>query len=229
MRYKTLNNSEMGGLRAAVLGANDGIVSIAGLVIGVAGAGQSKLAILTAGLAGIVAGAMSMAAGEYVSVCTQRDSEKSMLSHEKQELLDHPKQEFQDLVKAYEADGLSKSEATDVAKEMSKGNVFKVHADIDLHIDPKHLTNPWSSVFASAGSFVLGAIIPLIAVMIPIDGFDVPITFGAVIFALIITGTLSAKASGAKVSKSVLRVVLGGVIAMTITFVIGNIFHIAGV
>lgn len=221
--------TEKNGLRAAVLGANDGIVSIAGLVIGVAGAGASKVAILTAGLAGIVAGAMSMAAGEYVSVSTERDSEKSMLDHEAQELRDHPTEELQDLEKAYEAEGLSRAKALHVAKEMSAGDIFKVHAEVDLHIDPKHLTSPWSSVFASAGSFVVGAIIPLSAVMIPTGGYDVPVTFAAVILALTITGALSAKASGAKVSKSILRVVAGGAIAMIVTYVIGNVFHIAGV
>lgn len=220
---------EKNGLRAAVLGANDGIVSIAGLVIGVAGAQQSKLAIITAGLAGIVAGAMSIAAGEYVSVCTERDSEQAMLDHEKEELRDHPVEELHDLEKAYEADGLSKAKALHVAKEMTAGDAFRVHADIDLHIDPKHLTNPWSSVFASAGAFVLGAIIPLVAVMLPTGGYDVLVTFGAVIVALIITGALSAKASGAKIGRSILRVVAGGAIAMLVTYAIGNVFHIAGV
>jgi len=215
-------------LRAAVLGSNDGIISIAGLVIGVAGATQSKTAVLTAGLAGIVAGALSMAAGEYVSVSTQRDTENALLAKERQDLVDHPQEELDDLVSAYEADGLEPKIAKIVAVELTKVNAFATHADVDLHIDPKNLTNPWSSVFASAGSFVAGALIPLVVIMLPVEAYTVPVTFVAVIVALTITGFLSSKISGANIYKSTLRVVAGGAIAMIVTYVIGNIFKVIG-
>ncbi len=216
-------------LRAAVLGSNDGIISIAGLVIGVAGATQSKTAILTAGLAGIVAGALSMAVGEYVSVSTQRDTENALLAKEKRDLVEYPQEELADLVSAYESDGLEPKIAKAVAVELTKVNAFAVHADVDLHIDPKNLTNPWSAVLASAGSFVVGAIIPLIIIMLPVGEYTVVVTFVSVILALTLTGILSSRISGANVFKSTLRIVLGGAIAMTVTYVIGNLFKIIGV
>ena len=216
-------------LRAAVLGANDGIVSIAGLVIGVAEATQSKTAILTAGLAGIIAGAMSMAVGEYISVSTQRDTEESMLNKERKDLRNHPKEELEDLARIYRSEGLSTETANLVARELSEKNALEAHADVDLHIDMKNLTNPWSSMLASAGSFVLGAIIPLVAIMLPVGNLTTPVTFGAVIVALFIAGIISSKASGANIAKSTLRVVIGGAIAMTVTYLIGNLFKIAGV
>ncbi|MEI7689589.1 MAG: VIT family protein [Candidatus Saccharibacteria bacterium] len=216
-------------LRAAVLGANDGIVSIAGLVIGVAEATQSKTAILTAGLAGIIAGAMSMAVGEYVSVSTQRDTEESMLNKERKDLLDHPQEELEDLANIYKSEGLSTETAKTVARELSEKDALGAHADVDLHIDMKNLTNPWSSMLASAGSFVLGSLIPLIAIMLPVGDLTTPVTFGAVIVALLIAGIISARASGANIFKSTLRVVIGGIIAMVVTYVIGNLFKVAGV
>jgi VIT1/CCC1 family predicted Fe2+/Mn2+ transporter len=222
-------NEQSNWLRAAVLGANDGIISIAGLVIGVAEATQSKTAILTAGLAGIVAGALSLSAGEYVSVRTQRDTEDALLAKEKRDLIEYPKEELADLVSAYEADGLEPKIAKTVASELTKVNAFTVHADVDLHLDPKHLTSPWSSVFASAGAFVVGALIPLIFIMLPAKAYSVPVTFISVIIALSITGVLSAKFTGANVIKSTFRVVLGGVVAMVITYAIGNLFKIVGV
>ena len=216
-------------LRAAVLGSNDGIISIAGLVIGVAGATQSKTAILTAGLAGIVAGALSMAVGEYVSVSTQRDTENALLAKEKRDLVEHPQEELDDLVSAYESDGLEPKIAKAVAVELTKVNAFTVHADVDLHIDPKNLTNPWSAVLASAGSFTVGALIPLVIIMLPVDGYTIPVTFVSVILALTLTGILSARISGASVYRSTLRVVLGGAIAMLVTYVIGNLFKVIGI
>ncbi|MEI6228751.1 MAG: VIT family protein [Candidatus Saccharibacteria bacterium] len=222
-------NKQENRLRAAVLGANDGIVSIAGLVIGVAEATQSKTAILTAGLAGIIAGAMSMAVGEYVSVSTQRDTEEAMLNKERKDLRNHPQEELEDLANIYQSEGLSRKTAENVARELSVKHALEAHADVDLHIDIKNLTNPWSSMLASAGSFVLGSVIPLAAIMLPVGNLTTPVTFGAVIVALIVAGILSAKASGANIRRSTLRVVAGGIIAMVVTYVIGNIFKVAGV
>jgi len=228
--HKTKKSSvEMNSLQAAVLGANDGIVSVAGLVVGVAGNGQSRLAILITGIAGIVAGAMSMAVGEYGSVCAERDLQKAILDKEKQALISHPKKEFDDLVRVYEDDGLTKNEAVGVAKELSAADALKVHADVDYQINPKKLVNPWTSAAAAALAFILGAVIPVLAVIVPVKcNAAIPI-FVAVVLALTLTGALSAKISGAKTIRSIARVVAGGVIAMLVTYIVGNFFHTAGV
>ena len=216
-------------LRAAVLGANDGIVSTAGLVVGVAGATNSKLIILTAGLAGIVAGALSMAAGEYISVSTQRDIEKSLLAKERHELKHNPDEELAELATMYEAKGLGKETALLVAKELTKKDAFAAHADIELNIDPNNLTNPWHAAYASAASFLAGALIPVAVIMLPLGGLTVPVTFASVIVALFITGVMSAKAGGSDVKRSVIRVVIGGALAMIVTYGIGRLFNVAGV
>ena len=216
-------------LRAAVLGANDGIVSTAGLVVGVAGATDSKLIILTAGLAGIVAGALSMAAGEYVSVSTQRDIEKALLKKERQELIDDPEGELAELATLYEAKGLKRATALLVADELTQKGAFAAHVDIELRIDPDNLTNPWHAAYASAASFLVGALIPVAVIMLPLGNLTVPITFASVILSLVLTGYLSAKAGGANVKSSVWRVVIGGAIAMIVTYAIGRLFNISGV
>ena len=210
------------------MGANDGIVSIAGLVVGVAGATSSKLIILTAGLAGIVAGALSMAAGEYVSVSTQRDIEKALLDKERQELIDQPVEELRELELLYEAKGLVPATAKLVAAELTAKDAFAAHVDIELHIDPDNLTNPWHAAYASSASFLVGALIPLGVIMLPLGSLNLAITFLAVVAALLVTGYLSAKAGGANIKASVIRVVAGGVLAMTVTYAIGRLFHISG-
>lgn len=227
------HNKSMAGrsnwLRAAVLGANDGIVSVAGLVVGVAGATDSKIIILTAGLAGIAAGALSMAAGEYISVSTQRDIEKALLQKERDELRDYPEQELEELTQLYERKGLSQQTAIIVAKELTANDAFAAHVDVELRLDPDDLTNPWYAAFASALSFLVGALIPVAVIMLPLGKLTVPVTFASVIIALIITGALSAKAGKSAMRTSIIRVVIGGVIAMAITYGIGRIFNIAGV
>lgn len=215
-------------LRAAVLGADDGIVSVAGLVVGVAGATSSKFIILTAGLAGIAAGALSMASGEYVSVSTQRDIEKALIKKERQELIDHPEEELAELVGLYQARGLKLATAQVVAEELTARDAFAAHVDIELNIDPDNLTNPWHATYASALSFLVGALIPLGVIMLPLGSLTVVVTFAAVVVALIITGFLSAKAGGANIGTSIRRVVIGGVIAMAITYTIGRLVNIAG-
>ena len=216
-------------LRAAVLGANDGIVSVAGLVVGVAGATDSKIIILTAGLAGIAAGALSMAAGEYISVSTQRDIEKALLQKERDELRDYPEQELEELTQLYQRKGLSQQTAIIVAKELTAKDAFAAHVDVELRLDPGDLTNPWHAAFASALSFLVGALIPVAVIMLPLGNLTVPVAFVSVIIALIITGALSAKAGKSSMRTSIIRVVIGGVIAMAITYGIGRIFNIAGV
>lgn len=216
-------------LRASVLGANDGIVSIAGLVLGVAGATNSATAILMAGIAGIVAGAISMAAGEYVSVSSSKDTEMALLKKEHYQLKNFPEEELKELALIYKQKGLTEKTAQLVANELSKKDVFAAHAHAELNIDPNNLTNPWHAAFASSGAFLAGSMIPLIAIIIPPTSIKVPIAFISVIIALAITGILSAKAGGANVLKATIRVVLGGALAMTVTYFIGKLFAISGI
>ncbi len=216
-------------LRAGVLGANDGIVSIAGLVVGVAGATDNTQIILTASMAGIIAGAISMAAGEYVSVSSSRDTEKALLKKEKYELEHYPKEELEELVTIYQQKGLSRQTATTVAKELTAKDAYAAHIDAELHIDPHNLTNPSHAAIASAVSFLVGAIIPMVAVLVPPASVRVPFTFVSVIIALVITGTVSAKVGDAPVIRAVLRVVSGGALAMAITYGVGKLFNVSGI
>ncbi|MEN9407442.1 MAG: hypothetical protein RLZZ455_658 [Candidatus Parcubacteria bacterium] len=221
--------SKLNWLRASVLGANDGIVSIAGLVIGVAGATDSTQIILTAGIAGIIAGAISMAAGEYVSVSSSRDTEKALLKKERYELKHFPEHELEELALLYQEKGLSRKTAVAVAKELTKNDAFAAHVDAELRIDPENLTNPWHAALASAAAFLAGALIPIAAVILPPADVRVPFAFLAVIAALAITGTISAKIGGANVTRAVFRVVIGGAVAMAVTYGIGKLFNISGI
>lgn len=216
-------------LRAGVLGANDGIVSVAGVVVGVAGATEDLRTIIIAGVAAIIAGAISMAAGEYVSVSSSRDSEEALLEKEKYELKHYPKQELEELTAIYEERGLTRKTAEEVARELTKKDVFKAHVDAELKIDPDNLTNPWHAALASAVSFLVGAIIPLIVVILLPRSIRVPATFAAVVIALVVTGTVSAKVGSAPVLKAVVRVVSGGALAMAVTYGIGRLFNVAGI
>ncbi len=221
--------SKLNWLRAAVLGANDGIVSIAGLVLGVAGATSDSGVILTAGIAGIIAGAISMAAGEYVSVSSSRDTERALLNKERDELKNFPDAELLELISLYERKGLSKKTATLVAEELTKKDAFAAHVDVELGIDPDNLTNPWHAAFASASAFLAGAFIPLVAIILPPLEFRIPFAFMAVILALAATGFVSAKIGGAGTVRAVVRVVLGGAFAMVVTYTIGRLFHASGI
>lgn len=216
-------------LRASVLGANDGIVSIAGLVLGIAGATDAPGIIFTAGIAGIIAGAISMAAGEYVSVSSSRDTERALIKKERRELREHPQQELEELILIYERKGLSKKTATTVAHELTKHDPITAHLDAELSLDPENLTNPWHATFASASSFLIGGIIPLIAISIPPPPFRIPATVISVVLALAITGSISASIGGASILRAIARVILGGVFAMAITYGIGRLFVVSGI
>lgn len=216
-------------LRAGVLGANDGIVSVAGLVVGVAGANNSTTLILTAGLAGIVAGAISMAAGEYVSVSSSRDTEKALLEKEKFELKHYPEAELDELTAIYERKGLSHKTALTVAEELTKKDVFAAHVDAELKIDPENLTSPSHAAFASAIAFLAGAAIPLAFIIILPESIRIVGTFISVLIALAITGTISALIGGASIIKAVTRVVAGGALAMVVTYGIGRLLGVAGI
>jgi vacuolar iron transporter family protein len=210
-------------LRAGVLGANDGIVSTAGLVVGVAAATTAGSVIFAAGLAGLVAGAVSMALGEYVSVSTQRDTQRALLKKERQELAEMPEAEFEELAGLYAAKGLSAQTARQVARELTERDAFAAHVDVELGIDPDDLSNPWQAAVSSAVAFTLGAVVPLIAILLPPTALRIPVAFSAVLMALVVTGTVSAVLGGAQQRRAVLRVVLGGALAMLVTYGVGQI------
>ncbi|MGW6427177.1 VIT1/CCC1 transporter family protein [Nocardia sp. NPDC055053] len=215
--------SRLNWLRAGVLGANDGIVSTAGLVVGVAATTNDPHTILTAGVAGLVAGAISMAAGEYVSVSTQRDSEMALLAKERRELAADPAAELAELIGIYEAKGLSPATARTVAEELTAHDAFTAHAEAELKLDPDELTNPWAAAISSAIAFTCGALLPLLAIVLPPVQWRVPVTFAAVLIALAVTGSVSARLGGSHRGRAVLRVVIGGALAMAVTYAIGTL------
>jgi vacuolar iron transporter family protein len=210
-------------LRAAVLGANDGIVSTAGIVIGVAAATAERGPVLTAGIAGLAAGALSMAVGEYVSVSTQRDTERALLDTETQELKLQPDAELDELAALYEARGLAADTARQAATELTAHDPLAAHAELELRLDPEQLTNPWLAAISSAVSFTIGALLPLIAILLPPASTRIAITVAAVLLALAITGWVAARLGGAKPLLPILRVTIGGALAMAITFGIGHL------
>ncbi len=208
-------------LRAAVLGANDGIVSTAGVVMGVAGATDDSGTIVIAGIAALTAGALSMGAGEYVSVSTQRDSEKSILGLEAKELRQMPETEERELAKMYVDKGLSEETAAQVARELTEHDALRAHADIEFGIDPDNLTNPWHAAWASMLAFTVGALLPLLVVAFVPDGLRVLVTVLSVVAALALTGFVSAKIGLSPRLPAVVRNVGGGLLAMGVTYLIG--------
>lgn len=227
--HETKPGHKLNWLRASVLGANDGIVSTASIIVGVAGASESLHFILTAGVAGMVAGALSMAVGEYISVSTQLDTEKALIEKEKQELIDSPEEELSELAAIYASKGLSEQTAIKVAQELTEKDALAAHLDAELGIHPDHLTNPWHAAYASGVSFVSGAIIPIIMILISPVNLRIPLTFLGVGVALIITGGLSAYAGEANKTKAIIRVTMGGILAMIVTFGIGKLFGVTGI
>lgn len=216
-------SSKLNWLRAGVLGANDGIVSTAGIVVGVAAATVARGPILTAGIAGVAAGAVSMALGEYVSVSTQRDTEQALLSKERRELRDYAALELNELVTLYESKGLSAATARTVAQELTDHDAFAAHAEVELGINPAALTNPWQPALTSALSFTVGALLPLIAILSSPTTWRIPITVVAVLLALVITGAVSAGLGGAPKRRAVVRNLVGGGLALVITYAIGHV------
>jgi VIT1/CCC1 family predicted Fe2+/Mn2+ transporter len=199
--------TRLNSLRAAVLGANDGIVSTAGIVIGVAGATLVPFAILTAGIAGLTAGALSMAVGEYVSVSAQRDTEKALLDKERRELEEMPDEELAELAGLYEAKGLDReARAHEVAIQLHNHDALAAHAETELGIDPDNLTNPLTAAVSSAISFTVGLVAPAASrsCWLP-TSLKMPITVVAVAAALVLTGYLSARAGGTAYLRSIMR------------------------
>lgn len=219
--------SRMNWLRAGVLGANDGIISTAGLVVGVAAVGVAREPIVIAGTAGLVAGAVSMALGEYVSVSSQRDTERSLLTEQRSDLATQPGLECARLAAVYEAKGMSPLTAWTVAEELTKHDAFAAHIDAELGIDPDALINPWHAAASSAVSFTVGALFPLIAILLAPLALIVPITIAVVAVALVITGTISASLGRANWLTAAVRLVAGGVLAMAFTWGIGQLLGLA--
>ena len=221
------SNATLNWLRAAVLGANDGIVSVSSIILGVAGATSQRHTIFIAGLAGLVAGAFSMAVGEYVSVSSQSDAEKSFIAREKRRLREDPGHELDGLAAAYIAKGASAKTARQKAQEVSAKDALAAHLDIELNLDENDLNNPLQAAIASFISFTIGALVPLVAMLATSRHTRVAVTFVAVLLALCITGYLSATVGTASRKRAILRVVLGGALAMIATYFIGHLFGTA--
>lgn len=219
--------SKFNWLRAGVLGANDGIVSIAALVVGVAGATSDLSAIATAGVAGLVAGALSMAAGEYVSVSAQRDAERAYIRKERTALQNDPESGLRELIKHYREKGLSQKVATAVATELTERDALAAHLEAHFGLDEQDLIVPWHAAFASFAAFTVGGVIPLAAILLPPVRLRVPVAFLSVVAALLLLGYTSARLNDADTGRAMRRVVLGGAFAMAVTYLIGRMFGVA--
>jgi len=220
--HETGMASRLNWLRAGVLGANDGIVSTAGLVVGVAGATTDTGTLLLTGLAGLVAGSLSMAGGEYVSVSTQRDSEQAMLELERWELRELPEAELEELAGIYRDKGLAPDLALEVAEQLTQHDALAAHAEVELGIDPDELTSPWHAAWSSMIAFAAGALLPLLAIVLPPASTRVIITVVSSVLALVLTGVVSARLGRSPSGPAITRNVVTGVLAMGLTFAIGS-------
>jgi len=216
--------TRIGWLRAAVLGANDGIVSTASLIVGVAAAAATQNAVLIAGVAGLVAGAMSMAAGEYVSVSSQSDTERADLARERKELRDDPASELAELAQIYVKRGVDKALARQVAKQLTTKNALKAHAHDELGISEITTARPVQAALTSAASFTVGAAMPLLMVVVSPAGALVPLVSAASLGFLALLGAVGARAGGANVLRATIRVTFWGALAMALTAGIGKLF-----
>lgn len=214
-------------LRAGVLGANDGIVSVAGVVVGVAGATSSRTQVMTAGIAALVAGALSMAGGEYVSVSTQRDTEKAAIAKESEELRAIPDKELEELTSYYEQRGISPDTAQKLAEELTAIDALRAHTEMEFNITPGELTSPWHAAFASLLAFAAGAVVPLIAIGLPPNSVRIWVCVVSVVVALVLTGYISAQLGDAPRRPAVVRNVLAGMLTMAVAWVVGRVFGVA--
>jgi len=210
-------------LRAGVLGANDGLISTASLIVGVAAADSSRSAILVAGIAGLTAGALSMAAGEYVSVSSQRDTERADLERERRELIDSPEAERNELAQIYRKRGLSAELAEKVADELSALDRLTVHARDELGIDVTTLANPLQAALVSALSFTVGATVPIVVVWLSSASLRLPATIAVTLVALVVLGAVGARLGGAPQRRAALRALIGGTLAFLISLAIGHL------
>lgn len=217
----------IGWLRAMVLGANDGIISTAALLLGVAAADSTRSAILTAGIAGLVAGAVSMALGEYVSVSSQRDSERSDIEKETWELANQADHELEELAAIYQAKGLEFALAQEVAVQLTEHDALATHLRDELGISQDELAKPLQAAWSSALSFSIGALIPLLAATFVGKSARIGAIIGVTLVALVALGYVGARAGGARPGRSIARVVIGGAAAMGITMAVGWAFGAA--
>lgn len=227
LHTETHSSHRVGWLRAAVLGANDGLVSTASLLLGVASANASTSAILLAGSAGLAAGAMSMAAGEYVSVSSQSDTENADLARERKELADLPEAELEELAKIYEARGVTRKTAVAVAKELTQADALSAHAREELGISDLTAANPLQAAFTSAVTFAVGAAMPILVVLLTPAAYSIWALVITTIVFLAVLGALGAKAGGAPIAKATLRVTFWGAVAMAVTAGVGYFFGVA--
>jgi VIT1/CCC1 family predicted Fe2+/Mn2+ transporter len=210
-------------LRAGVLGANDGIVSVAAIAVGVAGATRALGPIVAASVAGLVGGAISMALGEYVSVSSQRDSERALIAKEKSELATMPQEELAELTKLYQDKGLTPQTARQVAEELTANNALAAHLDAELNIDQNDIVSPWRAAYASAIAFTIGGLLPILAIIFFPEWMRVPATFATVLLALAITGATGGYLGDSPMLRPLVRVVVGGALALAATFLIGRL------
>ncbi|GEK79902.1 VIT1/CCC1 transporter family protein [Agrococcus baldri] len=215
--------SKLNWLRAGVLGANDGIVSTSALMVGVAGAGTAVTGILTAGVAALVAGAFSMGVGEYVSVSSQRDSERAAIRRERALLRANPDGQIDQLAHMYEERGLAPGTAHRVAVELTQADPLRAHLDVEYKLDPDDLNNPWAAAGASALAFSLGSLIPLLAALLAPASWMPWSIVAATVTALLLTGIVSARIGASSKRAATLRVLIGGVVALAATWLIGSL------
>ena len=227
MHRETHAVTRIGWLRAAILGANDGIVSTASLIAGVAAAGASQASILVTGTAGLVAGAMSMAAGEYVSVSSQTDIERADIARERAALEASPEEELHELAAIYESRGMSHATALQAAREVSERDALAAHIRDELGLSDASSANPWQAAFASAVTFSIAAALPLIAAVFAPGGQVILSVLVAVVIALAILGALGAWAGAAPMGRAIFRVVAGGAFALAVTALIGRLFGVS--
>ncbi len=220
---ETHRSHATGWLRAAVLGANDGIVSTACLILGVAASDAVQATVVKAGFAALVAGAVSMAVGEYVSVSSQRDSEQADIAKEKMELATVPERELDELTGIYVKKGLSRPLARQVAEELSKGDVLAVHLREELGISEESLARPFQAAWSSAAAFAVGSLIPLVAVIVAPEALRIALTIAVAIVALGVLGFTGARVGGAEVRRPVTRVLVGSTLAMIFTLLVGKL------
>ncbi len=218
-------SNRVGWLRAAVLGANDGIISVAGIVVGVAASGASAETILMTGIAAAVTGAISMAAGEYVSVQSQADTEKADIAKEKRALDDNPDGELKELAKIYEERGLDAELALRVARQLTSKNALAAHARDELGLTETLRARPIQAALASAAAFSMGAALPIATILVAPHAGIAPVTTGVTVAGLFLSGALAAWTGGAPVLKGALRVSFWGVLAMLAAHGIGNLFQ----
>lgn len=227
-RSRSSVGARLNWLRAGVLGANDGIVSISGLLVGVAAANPANTpAIAIAGVAGICSAAVSMSAGEYVSVSTQRDTERQLVAEQQRLLESDPAGQEEKLARMWEDKGLSASTAALVARDLSAHDALEAHLTAEHNIDPEELTNPWAAAASSFLAFLAGSLLPLLTMLLLPADLRITGTFVSVLVALALTGWISAVLGGAPRIRAVVRLVLGGAGAMALTYLVGHLFGVA--